>query len=105
MNFNLNDIVPMIVAYIPMMVACFGEIMAFVSTMKQYKAIIAQFNALIADVKSKTDQDEFIEELKRINEEQKAQIANVLHENAELKKQFAELIYKIDKVKTISTKE
>lgn len=105
MNFNLNDIVPMIVAYIPMMVACFGEIMAFVSTMKQYKAIIAQFNALIADVKSKTDQDEFIEELKRINEEQQAQIANVLHENAELKKYMAELIYKIDKVKTISTKE
>lgn len=105
MNFNLNDIVPMIVAYIPMMVACFGEIMAFISTMKQYKAIIAQFNALIADVKSKTDQDEFIEELKRINEEQRAQIVNVLHENAELKKQLTELIQKIDKVKTISTKE
>lgn len=105
MNFNLNDILPMIVAYIPMMVACFGEITAFISTMKQYKAIIAQFNALIADVKSKTDQDEFIEELKRINEEQKAQLVNVLHENAELKKYMAEFIQKIDKVKTVTIKE
>ena len=95
----------MIVAYIPMMVACFGEIMAFVSTMKQYKAIIAQFNALIADVKSKTDQDEFIEELKRINAEKDAQIVNLLHENAEVKKQFAEFIQKVDKVKTITIKE
>ena len=95
----------MIVAYIPMFVACFGEIMAFVSTMKQYKAIIAQFNALIAEVKSKTDQDKFIEELKRINAEQNAQIANVMHENAELKRQFAELVQKIDKVKTVSVKE
>lgn len=88
-----------------MMVACFGEITAFISTMKQYKAIIAQFNALIADVKSKTDQDEFIEELKRINEEQKAQLVNVLHENAELKKYMAEFIQKIDKVKTVTIKE
>lgn len=105
MNFNLNDILPMIVAYIPMMVACFGEITAFISTMKQYKAIIAQFNALIADVKSKTDQDEFIEELKRINAEQNAQIVNLLHENAEVKKHFAEFIQKVDKVKTITIKE
>ena len=95
----------MIVAYIPMMVACFGEIMAFISTMKQYKAIIAQFNALIADVKSKTDQDEFIEELKRINEEQNAKMVSLMHEHIELKKQFAEFIQKIDKVKTITTKE
>ena len=88
MELELNNIITIIISYLPVIVAVIGEVLAFVATMKKYNSITASFSKIRDEIKDKTEQ-----------------IVNVLHENAELKKQLAELIQKIDKVKTVSTKE
>lgn len=95
---NIDNIITFIVAYIPVVVACFGEVVAFLATIKQYKLLTGKYTELMASVKDRSELNALVEEIK-------AQSAAVMHENAELKRQIAELISKIDKVKTITTKE
>lgn len=94
MELELNNIITIIISYLPVIVAVMGEVLAFVATIKKYNSITANFSKIRDEIKDKTEMNEL-----------KEQIVNVLHENAELKKQLAELIQKIDKVKTVSTKE
>lgn len=94
MELELNNIITIIISYLPVIVAVMGEVLAFIATMKKYNSITASFSKIRDEIKDKTEMNEL-----------KEQIVNVLHENAELKKQLAELIQKIDKVKTVSTKE
>ena len=94
MELELNNIMTIIISYLPVCVAVMGEVLAFVATMKKYNGITASFSKIRDEIKDKTELNDI-----------KEQIVNVLHENAELKRQLAELIQKIDKVKTVSTKE
>lgn len=95
---TFDNIIPFILGYIPMIVAVFGEIAAFVVTMKKYKQHALEFKALVEVVKDQSKYEACMEELK-------AQYIVVMHENAELKRQLAEAIAKMDKVKIVTPKE
>lgn len=95
---TFDNIIPFIMGYIPLIVAVFGEIAAFVVTMKKYKDHTLEFKALVEVVKDQSKYEAYIEEIK-------AQYIVVMHENAELKRQLAEAIAKMDKVKIVTPKE
>ena len=94
MEPELNNITSIIIMYLPVIIAVVGEVLAFANNMKKYNDITGSFSKIRDEIKDKTELNDV-----------KEQIVNVLHENAELKRQLAELIQKIDKVKTVSTKE
>lgn len=86
---NIYEILMAILPALTSVISCVGVALT----------IAKKFTALRKEVKDKTDLEEYKEQVKKIADEDRVVIEELVQQNAQLQKEIAELVCKINKIR------